>query len=56
MLYISLNLIKITSLIEIEFFADLEFKFVDNGDIKIIRMNLVVFKIPTESPGNFKFN
>ena len=43
-------------MIEIECFPKLEFKFVDNGDIGIIRMNLVIFEVPTENPRHFKFN
>jgi len=49
-------LIKFTWLIEVEFFPKLEFKFVDNIDIRIIRVNFVIFEIPTENPRYFKFN
>jgi len=49
-------LINITSLIEVEFFPELKFKLADNGDIRITRMNLVIFEIPTENPRYCKFN
>jgi len=49
-------LIKIASLIEVVFFLGLEFKLADNGDIRIIWMNLVIFEIPTENPRYFKSN
>jgi len=38
--------------LELEF----EFEFGDNGDIGIIRMNIVIFEIPKENASGFKFD
>jgi len=43
-------------MIEIECFPELKFKFTDNGDMGIIRMNLEIFEVPSENPGYFKSN
>jgi len=45
-LKVSLSLIRIAFMIKIEFFPKLELEFSNNGDIWIIKTNVVIFKIP----------